>query len=119
MAHTTAAAVKKPTEENARERGLGVGVGRDSRYGSIYVCPPSPSRGPAPRCSSLSSSPPSVPRIPHPQLVPLGAGVGRRVRRAHRAQVSGSGGLLGDTLEVGWWRAGVNSQGDGYTGLGI
>jgi hypothetical protein len=29
------------------------------------------------------------------------------------------GGLLGDVLEAGWWRAGVNSQGDGYTGLGI
>ena len=42
--HTPPAAVKKPTEENVRERGLGVGVGRDSRYGSIYVCPPSPSR---------------------------------------------------------------------------
>ena len=56
--HTPPAAVKKPTEENVRERGLGVGMGRDSRYGSIYVCPPSPSRGPAPRCSSLSSSPP-------------------------------------------------------------
>jgi exonuclease 1 len=26
--------------------------------------------------------------IPHPQLVPLGAGVGRRVRRVHRAQVT-------------------------------
>ena len=107
--YTPPAAVKKPTEENARERGLGVGVGRDSRYGSIYVCPPSPSRGPAPRCSSLSSSPlPSVPWIPHPQLVPLGAGVGRGGRRVHRAQVSGSGGLLGDMLEVGRWRAGVN-----------
>ena len=79
-----------------------------------------PSLGLAPRCSSLSSSPlPSVPWIPHPQLVPLGAGVGRRGRRVHRAQVSGSGGLLGDMLEAGWWRAGVNPQGDGYTGLGI
>jgi hypothetical protein len=29
------------------------------------------------------------------------------------------GGLLGDMLEAGWWRAGVNPQGDGYTGLGI
>ena len=81
MAHTTGGS-EKPTEESARERGLGVGVGRDSRYGSIYVCPPSPSLGPAPRCSSLSSSPlPSVPWIPHPQLVPLGAGVGRGGRR--------------------------------------
>ena len=42
MAHTTGGS-EKPTEESARERGLGVGVGRDSRYGSIYVCPPSPS----------------------------------------------------------------------------
>jgi hypothetical protein len=41
MAHTTGGS-EKPTEESARERGLGVGVGRDSRYGSIYVCPPSP-----------------------------------------------------------------------------
>ena len=32
MAHTTGAAVKKPTEENTRERDLGVSVGRDSRY---------------------------------------------------------------------------------------
>ena len=48
--HTPPAAVKKPTEENVRERGLGVGVGRDSRYGSIYVCPPPP-RDPAPWCS--------------------------------------------------------------------
>jgi hypothetical protein len=39
MAHTTGGS-EKPTEESARERGLGVGVGRDSRYGSIYVCPP-------------------------------------------------------------------------------
>ena len=77
--------------------------------------PEAPRRGAPPS----PPPPPSVPRIPHPQLVPLGAGVGRRVRRVHRAQVSGSGGLLGDTLEVGWWRAGVNSQGDGYTGLGI
>ena len=108
MAHTTGGS-EKPTEESARERGLGVGVGRDSRYGSIYVCPPSPSLGPAPRCSSLSSSPlPSVPWIPHPQLVPLGAGVGRGGRRVHRAQIPGSGGLLGDTLEVGRRRAGVN-----------
>ena len=100
--------MKKPTEESARERDLGVEVGRDSRYGSIYVCPPSPSRGPAPRCSSLSSSPlPSVPWIPHPQLVPLGAGVGRRVCRVHRAQVARLGGLFGDVLEVGWWWAGV------------
>ena len=108
MAHTTGGS-EKPTEESARERGLGVGVGRDSRYGSIYVCPPSPSLGPAPRCSSLSSSPlPTVPRIPHPQLVPLGAGAGRGGRRVHRAQIPGSGGLLGDTLEVGRRRAGVN-----------
>ena len=70
--YTPPAAVKKPTEETARERGLGVGVGRDSRYGSIYVCPPSPSRGPAPRCSSLSSSPPLSPPDPTPSTRPTG-----------------------------------------------
>jgi hypothetical protein len=37
--HTPPAAVKRPTEESARERDLGVSVGRDSRCGSIYVCP--------------------------------------------------------------------------------
>ena len=40
--HTPPAAVKKPTEESTRERDLGASVGRDSRYGSIYVCPPLP-----------------------------------------------------------------------------
>ena len=55
MVHTTGGS-EKPTEESARERDLGVEVGRDSRYGSIYVCPPSPPRDPAPRCSPLSSS---------------------------------------------------------------
>jgi len=54
MVHTTGGS-EKPTEESARERDLGVEVGRDSRYGSIYVCPPSPPRDPAPRCSPLSS----------------------------------------------------------------
>ena len=38
MAHTTCGS-EKPTEESTRERDLGVSVGRDSRYGSIYVCP--------------------------------------------------------------------------------
>ena len=83
--HTPPAAVRKPTEESTRERGLGVGLGRDSRYGSIYVCPPPP-RDPAPWCSPRPPSPsPSIPGIPHPQLVPLGAGVGRRACRVHRA----------------------------------
>ena len=107
MVHTTGGS-EKPTEENARERGLGVGVGRDSRYGSIYVCPPLP-RGPAPWCFlPPPPSPPSVPRIPQPQFVPLGVGVGRMVRWVHRAQVSCLGGPLGYVLEAGWWWAGVN-----------
>ena len=71
--HTPPAAVRKPTEESTRERGLGVGLGRDSRYGSIYVCPPPP-RDPAPWCSPRPPSPsPSIPGISHPQLVPLWA----------------------------------------------
>ena len=59
--YTPPAAVKKPTEENTRERDLGVGVGRDSRsvgrYGRRSMCVPTfPPRDPAPRCSPLSSS---------------------------------------------------------------
>jgi hypothetical protein len=77
--------------------------------------PEAPRRGAPP----LLLPPPSVPRIPHPQLVPLGDGVGRRVRWVQRAQVSGSGCLLCHVLEAGRWRASVNSQGDGYTGSGI
>ena len=118
MVHTTSGS-EKPTEESTRERDLSVGVGRDSRYGSIYVCPP---LSPRPRALVLPPPPPpspSVPRIPHPQFVPLGAGMGRRVRRVHRAQVTRLGGPLGDVLEAGWWWAGVNPQGDGYTRLGI
>ena len=42
MAHTTCGSEKTDGEESTRERGLGVGLGRDSRYGSIYVCPPPP-----------------------------------------------------------------------------
>ena len=49
MAHTTCGS-EKSTEESTRERDLGVSVGRDSRYGSIYVCPPLP-LDPVPRCS--------------------------------------------------------------------
>ena len=102
MAHTTCGS-EKPTEESARERDLGVSVGRDSRCGSIYVCPPLPS---GPRASALppsSSLPPSVPRIPYPQFVPLGGGVGRVVCWVHRAQVPCLGCPLGDALEAGWW----------------
>ena len=53
--YTPPAAVKKPTEENTRERNLlGVlGVGRDSRYGSIYVCVPT-FPPPRPRAAVLS-----------------------------------------------------------------
>ena len=61
---------------------------------------------PVPRCSSLSSSPlSSVPWIPHPQLVPLGAGGTQGLPGASRAQVPCLGGLLGDVLEAGWWWA--------------
>ena len=111
MAHTTCGS-EKPTEESTRERDLGVSVGRDSRYGSIYVCPGSPP-DPAPCCSlPPPPSPPSVSRIPHPQFVPLGVGVGRVVCRVHRAQVpllgrparrcagGGAGGDLASTLRV-------------------
>jgi len=35
MAHTTCGS-EKPTEESTRERGLGVGLGRDSRYGFFF-----------------------------------------------------------------------------------
>jgi hypothetical protein len=62
MAHTTGGS-EKPTEESARERGLGVAVGRDSRYGSIYVCPPSPSLGPCE--SSLLRTKTTVPTKRH------------------------------------------------------
>jgi hypothetical protein len=68
MAHTPPAAVKKPTEESTRERDLGVSVGRDSRYGSIYVCPPLP---PGPRALVLppsSSFPPLSPPDPTPSI---------------------------------------------------
>ena len=119
MVHTTGGSEKTDGGNRPRARsGGGRGQGQSLW---IDLCVPTFPL-PRPRAAVLLPlllPPPSVPRIPHPQLVPLGAGVGRRVRRVHRAQVSGSGGLLGDTLEVGWWWAGVNSQGDGYTGLGI
>jgi hypothetical protein len=76
--HTPPAAVKKPTEESARERDLGVSVGRDSRCGSIYVCPPLPS---GPRASVLppSSSPlPLSPPDPTPSIRPTGRWCGTR-----------------------------------------
>ena len=108
MVHTTGGSEKTDGGKHPRRRDLGVSVGRDSRYGSIYVCPPLP-RGPAPWCClPPPPSPPSVPRIPHPQFVPLGVGVGRMVCWVHRAQVSCLGGPLGDVLEAGWWWAGVN-----------
>ena len=72
------------------------------------MCALRPPRDPAPWCSlPPPPPPPSVPRIPHPQFVPLGVGVGRMVRWVHRAQVSCLGGPLGDVLEAGWWWAGV------------
>ena len=60
MAHTTCGS-EKPTEESTRERDLGASVGRDSRYGSIYVCPPLP---PGPRASVLPPSS-SLPSLAH------------------------------------------------------
>ena len=70
--HTPPAAVRKPTEESTRERGLGVGLGRDSRYGSIYVCPPPP-RDPRALVLPPSSLPlPFSPRDPTPSTRPTG-----------------------------------------------
>ena len=83
------------------------------------MCPLAPPR-PATCYLPLVSSPPHlVPRIPYPQLVPRGTGVGRAVRWVHRAQVSRVGGLVGDVLEAGWRRASVYAQCNGYTELGI
>ena len=77
MAHTTCGS-EKPTEESTRERDLGVSVGRDSRYGSIYVCPPLP---PGPRAAVLPPSssllPPSPPD-PTPSIRPTGRWCGTR-----------------------------------------
>ena len=76
--HTPPAAVKKPTEESTRERDLGASVGRDSRYGSIYVCPPLP---PGPRASVLppsSSLLPLSPPDPTPSIRPTGRWCGTR-----------------------------------------
>ena len=68
------------------------------------MCAPRSPLDPAPRCSlPPPPSSPSVPRIPHPQFVPLGVGVGRVVCWVHRAQVPCLGGPLGDVLEAGWW----------------
>ena len=87
--HTPPAAVKKPTEESTRERDLGVSVGRDSRYGSIYVCPPLP---PGPRALVLppsSSFPPLSPPDPTPSIRPTG-----RWRGTHGPLGASSAGLL-------------------------
>ena len=64
MAHTTCGS-EKPTEESTRERDLGVSVGRDSRYGSIYVCPP---LSPGPRALLLPPSS-SLPPLSLPDLL--------------------------------------------------
>ena len=121
MVHTTGGSKKTDGGKRPRARsGGGRGQGQSLW---IDLCVPTL---PLPRPRAAVLLPLLLPPLlspldatPHPHLVPLGAGVGRRVRRVHRAQVSGLGGLLGDMLEAGWWRAGVNSQGDGYTGLGI
>jgi hypothetical protein len=80
------------TEESTRERDLGVGAGRDSRYGSIYVCPPLPPETPrAPRCSPLSSSSlPLSPPDPTPSIRPTGrlAWGTQGPRQVHRARRS-------------------------------
>ena len=51
------------------------------------MCAPRSPLDPALRCSlPPPPSSPSVPRIPHPQFVPLGVGVGRVVCWVHRSQ---------------------------------
>ena len=59
--HTPHGAVSLRTRQRevTRVRNLGVGMGRDSRYGSIYVCPPPP-LDPAARYSSLPPPSPSL-----------------------------------------------------------
>ena len=108
MAHTTGGSEKTDGGKRPRARsGGGRGQGQSLW---IDLCVPTFPL-PRPRAAVLLPlllPPPSVPWIPHPQLVPLGAGVGRGGRRVHRAQIPGSGGLLGDMLEVGRRRAGVN-----------
>ena len=77
MAHTTCGS-EKPTEESTRERDLGASVGRDSRYGSIYVCPP---LSPGPRALLLppsSSLPPLSLPDPTPSIRPTGRWRGTR-----------------------------------------
>ena len=80
-----------------------------------------PPRDPAPRCSPLSSSSLLLsPPDPTPSIRPTGLWRGTRGPPG----ASSAGRLIGrpargDVLEGGWWWAGVNSQGDGYTGLGI
>ena len=65
--YTAPAAVKKPTEDSTRERDLGVGVGRDSRYGSIYVCPPTPPETPRRGARPLPLLP--LPQSSDPRIV--------------------------------------------------
>ena len=114
MAHTTCGSEKTDGGKHPRARsGRGLGQGQSLW---IDLCVPSAPPRPCALVLPPSSLPlPSVPGIPHPQLVPLGAGVGRRVRRVLAGCIASAGhligplgGLLGDMLEVGWWRAGVN-----------
>ena len=67
----------------------------------------------------VSSPPPLVPRVPDPEFVPRGVGVGRAVCWVPRAQVSRPGGLVGEALKACWLRASVCAHSDSYTGLGI
>ena len=61
MVHTTGGSERTDGGRRPRARSVGVGVGRDSRYGSIYVCPPSPP--PRPRAAVL----PPLLLLPPPQ----------------------------------------------------
>ena len=90
MAHTTCGS-EKPTEESTRERDLGVSVGRDSRYGSIYVCP---RLSPGPRALLLPPSSPLPPLSlpdPTPSIRPTGRWRGTRGLQG----ASSAGPLLG------------------------
>ena len=94
-----------------RERGLGVGLGRDSRYGSIYVCPPPP-RDPRALVLPPSSLPlPFSPRDPTPSTRPTGrwrgtqgppgaSSAGQTPDWAARSAIWGaSSGVLGGTTD--------------------
>ena len=96
MAHTTCGSEKTDGGKHSRARPWGERGQGQSLWIDLCV-PPALPRTPR----RAAPSPPSVSRIPHPQFVPLGVGVGRVVCRVHRAQVPCLGGPLGDVLEAG------------------